>query len=219
MTDKNELTPFPEIDRLTTMLDQCQVDHAQELYKIKQETVDKIDKTEYNNRRKHSAELHNTMSETLSKTIEETKAETRKTLADSLLAPNSNHPEDVRHYRACIDLVADAGEDINKIYALLDKCLKFKDNTLARLLVRAHCGDRAHKTLHAALASVDPIIKQTFDFESRYGAYVSKDKESTTWPGWVSGDQAKNLWIDGVPGRTRDPFLRRGGVANTNHKP
>jgi len=209
MTDNNQelTTPFAEIERLQSMLDEAQVHHAQDLYKIKQELADRIDKTEYNTKRKQSAELHASMSETLSKTIQETKAQARKELADALLTPSSNNPEDVRHYRSCIDLVENAGKDNNKIDELIHRALRYKDSTLARLLVRAHCGTPDRKTMHQALSQVDPTIKATYDFESHYGAYVKDQRQTMT--GWITPEQAKGIWADGIPGRTKSPYKQK----------
>jgi len=205
MTDQTELTPFPELEKLEGMLSEAQVRGAQELFKIKQELADRIDPTEYNIKRKQSADLHNSVSETLIKTIQETKEQTRRNLADALLAPSSNQPEDVRHYRSCIDLVEGAGQDNTKIEELIHRALKYKDSTLARLLVRAHCGTPDRKTMHQALSQVDPIIKATYDFESHYGAYVKQDI-SKVWAGWLTPEQANTVWVDGIPGRTKSPY-------------
>jgi flagellin-like hook-associated protein FlgL len=206
MTDQ-ELTPFPEIDRLTNMLDEAQVHHAQELYRIKQEEQGKIDQSQYNAKRKQSAELHEEISKALTASIEQTKEQTRRTLADSLLRPDSRAEEDMRHLRAMVDLVESAGKDITKIEELIHRALKYQDRTLARLLVRTHCGTKDRKTMHQALSTVDPAIKATWDFESKHGAYVKQANE--VWAGWLTPEQAKEVWVDGIPGRTKSPFIRR----------
>jgi alanyl-tRNA synthetase len=197
MTDQ-EPTQFAEIERLTAMLEETQTRHARELNKLRQETIQDIDQSKYKIGREQINDLHASMSETLSKTIEETQEKTRKELADALLAPNSNHPEDVRHYRASIDLVESAGKDNAKIEELIHRALKYKDNTLARLLVRVHCGDQNHKLMHQALAQVDKTVRATYDYESKYGDYV-KQGVPKVWAGWQTYD-SKERFPD-IPGR------------------
>lgn len=207
MTDQ-EPTQFAELNKLQAMLEENQILHAKELHALQVELAEGGDKTAYDNKRKHSRELHEQVSQTLSKTIEETRESTRRTLADQLLQPDSNHPEDMRHFRAMVELVEQAGQDRAKVEALIHRALAYKDRTLARLLTRTHCGDRDHKTMHMALASIDPTVKATYDFENTWGAY-NKDTRPAPKVGWITPEQAKEIWPGGVPGRTRDPFVKR----------
>jgi len=199
MTEQNqEPTRFDELDKLTQMLEQTQVRHAQELNKLQQEYKDLVDRSEYKAKKREITELHEQISKTLSKTIEETRESTRKQLAESLLRPDSNHPEDVRHYRAMVDLVEQAGQDTKKIDELVHRALKYRDRTLARLLIRAHCGTKDKRTMHMALSNLDPTIKQLYDFESSWGSYNKQDSPRT-WTGWVTYDA--NTRFPDIPGR------------------
>jgi Mg/Co/Ni transporter MgtE len=207
MTDQTELTPFPEIERLQSMLEEAQVHHAQELHRIQLEEQGKLDQSQYHAKRKQIADLHQEMTKSLTDTLAQTQEQTRRTLADSLLRPDSAHPEDMRHFRATVDLVESAGKDISKIEELIHRALKYQDRTLARLLVRAHCGTKDRKTMHQALAQIDKTCKATYDFESKHGAY--RKDNSPTMAGWITPEQAKEIWADGVPGRLKSPFKPR----------
>jgi hypothetical protein len=61
--------------------------------------------------------------------------------------------------------------------------------------------------MHQALSQVDPTIKATYDYESRHGAY--RKDNSPTMTGWITPEQAKEIWADGVPGRLKSPFKPR----------
>jgi len=200
-------TEFAEIEKLNAMLSEAQIHHAQELHRIQLEEQGKLDQSQYRAKRQQIGELHQEISKALTASIEETKEKTRRTLADSLLRPDSRAEEDMRHYRAMVDLVESAGKDIAKLDELAHRALRYQDRTLARLLVRAHCGTPSMRTLHQALSQIDKACKATYDFESRYGAY--RKDNSPTMTGWITPEQAKEIWADGVPGRLKSPFKPR----------
>ena len=208
MTDQ-EPTQFDELNKLTAMLEENQVRQAKELHALQTEYADYVDRTEFNNRRKHSRELHEQVSKTIQGDIEQTKEQTRKALADSLMRPESNSDADRKHYQDCIDMIEGAKQDPKQVEELIHRALRWQDRTLARLLVRSFCGDREHITMHKALATIgDPTVKALFDFENSWGSYNRNNRPAVT-PGWLTPEQAKEVWADGVPGRIKSPFVRK----------
>ena len=200
---------FDEVDQLNWQLERLQVKEAQELAEAQQEFGKFLDKNIYNNKRKQISDLYSEASKVLINTIGETKETTRKNLALSLHFEGNTETDRAAWNRA-VDLVENAGNDINKIEPLIHRAVMYKDQALARVLTMKHCGTPDRKKMHEVLAKVDDRVAATFAYESRHGAYKKPTGASgdQAWPGWVSYKEGDPIDIPGRKKELQPSYLR-----------